>query len=282
LKLILSRLPVSYAIWSRLGIFRHSFQINSGRIFYEPRAHVQRYVAARGRLPRCVLELGPGELTARAVTYAALGVERTIFVDVADFGASDIAPYRAAAKLAATNGLDPPSLEDAADREAVLVQTRAHYLCDGLQSLRSLPPGVADLIVSDAVLEHVRKHELVPYLAELRRISAPDSLGRHGIDFHDHLGGNLNHLRFSEAVWESEWMATSGFYTNRISPSAMIGMMHQCGFRARIDYRLRWPAPPIAPGSISRDMAASWSDGDLGIAMLRLEIEPGEAQSESN
>lgn len=48
--------------------------------------------------------MGPGEVTTRAVVNKALGIERTIFVDVGDFGTRDVAQAarRAGIKVAAT------------------------------------------------------------------------------------------------------------------------------------------------------------------------------------
>ena len=256
LKIVLSRLPIPYGTWSRLGAFRHSFVTDSGKVLHEVQAHVQRYVDVRGRPPECVLELGPGELTTRAVTYAALGVKKTILVDVGDFGTMDVATYQHAARAAGQAGLQAPDLEGVADRAEVFSRCGTHYLCEGRRSLEALAQGEVDLIVSDAVIEHVRLHDLRPLLAALRRVGAPDCFSRHGIDFHDHLGGGLENLRFSQALWESEWMAGSGFYTNRVSASAMLGLLEHEGFRTVITYRLLRASESIARKHISTDLAA--------------------------
>jgi hypothetical protein len=274
LKVALSRLPISYATWSRLGAFRHSFLTDANKVVHTARDHLARYHEVRGRLPRCVLEVGPGELTTRAVTYAALGASRIIFVDVGDFGTNDIAAYQKAAGLVRESGLALPSLQGARSRADIFRRCRTEYLCSGLADLGKIDSGVADLIVSDAVLEHVRKRDFLPLLHQLRRIAAPDAIALHGIDFHDHLGGGLQNLRFSDAAWEAEWMARSGFYTNRISPSAAIDLMQKAGFRTSTHYRLRWPKSPISRDRLSPDVAARWTDHDLHTAMLQIEAEP--------
>jgi len=38
----------------------------------------------------------------------------------------------------------------------------------------------------------------------------------HRVDLRDHFGSALNNLRFSDKKWELDWIANSGFYTNRI------------------------------------------------------------------
>jgi SAM-dependent methyltransferase len=278
LKVVLSRLPVSYATWSRLGAFRHSFLTDANKVVHTARAHVERYRELRGKAPRCMLELGPGELTTRAVTYAALGVARIIFVDVGDFGANDVAAYEGAAKLAEESGLAAPSLQDAQNRAEIFQRCRTEYLRGGLADLAKIASGQVDLIVSDAVLEHVRKRDFLPLLHQLRRIAAQDAVALHGIDFHDHLGGGLQNLRFSDATWESEWMARSGFYTNRISPSGVIDLMQKSGFQTSVRYRLAWPQAALRRDQLYTDLRASWSDHDLHTAMLQIQAEPALVQ----
>ena len=280
LKVVLSRLPVSYATWSRLGAFRHSFLTDANKVVHAARAHVARYRELRGKAPRCVLELGPGDLTTRAVTYAALGVTRIIFVDVGDFGANDVAAYQRAAELAGESGLAPPDLQGARDREDVFRRCRTEYLCGGLADLEKIGSGEVDLIVSDAVLEHVRKRDFLPLLHQLRRVAVSDAVALHGIDFHDHLGGGLQNLRFSGATWESEWMARSGFYTNRISPSAVIELMQKAGFETSVRYRLIWPRAPIRRDKLNANVGSSWSDHDLHTAMLQIQAEPAAADDD--
>ena len=277
LKVVLSRLPVSYATWSRLGAFRHSFLTDANKVVDAARAHVGRYRELRGRAPQCVLELGPGELTTRAVTYAALGATRIILVDVGDFGANDVAAYQRAAQLTEEFGIAPPSLQDAKDRAEIFQRCGTEYLCGGLADLEKIGSGEVDLIVSDAVLEHVRKSDFHPLLAQLRRVAAPDAVALHGIDFHDHLGGGLQNLRFSDATWEAEWMARSGFYTNRISPSATIELLQKAGFQASVRYRLAWPRAPLRRDQLNADIAPNWSDHDLHTAMLQIQAEPAPA-----
>ena len=85
LKLAASRLPISHHRFARLGLFRHSFATDERRVVTGVQHDVERFRSCHGRLPRRILELGPGEITAKCVTYAGLGIEETIFVDAGDY-----------------------------------------------------------------------------------------------------------------------------------------------------------------------------------------------------
>lgn len=89
-KLVLSRMPVPHSMWSKLNIFRHSYSSDDPEEQVSGvRTRLDKFVRRFGRIPRTVLELGPGEITTSAVVYKALGVDRIIFVDVGDFGVPD-------------------------------------------------------------------------------------------------------------------------------------------------------------------------------------------------
>lgn len=94
--------------------------------------------------------------------------------------------------------------------------------------------GSIDFIWSQAVLEHIRKSEFLDTMLELHRILRPNGVCSHVVDLKDHLGGALNNLRFSEKLWESNFMASSGFYTNRIRYSEMLDIFHQAGFSVEV------------------------------------------------
>jgi SAM-dependent methyltransferase len=263
-KLVLSRLPVPHALWSRLNVFRHSYGSDAaGELVRSTAARIAWFRARAGRVPHTVLELGPGEITTCAPIYKALGVARTIFVDVGDFGATDVAAYARVADAAAAQGLSPPDLRGAATRADVFARCGVTYVVDGLASLRAIPDASVDLVVSVAVIEHIRRHELGPTFAELRRIMRDDGLAWHAIDFQDHLGGRLANLRFAPALWESRWMSRSGFYTNRVSASQVIALLRRSGLAVEVERRGLWPEPPITRRQMARDLRTEWSDDDL-------------------
>ena len=64
------------------------------------------------------------------------------------------------------------------------------------------------------------------------------------MDLKDHLGGKLNNRRIPSKHWEAEWMAGSGFYTNRIAYSDMLARFESAGFLTEVLQVDRWDAVP--------------------------------------
>lgn len=242
-KLVLSRLPFGYAVWRRLGLFRHGDMDTSEyaiRVFH---SHVEK-AGLTGRLHgKTVLELGPGDSIASAIIAAAHGA-KAILVDAGRFVRADTAPYLQLARVLTESGLTPPELSACRDIDEVLQRCNARYLTEGLRSFRHIETKSVDLIFSQAVLEHVRRRDFLATMRECRRILKAAGVCSHQIDLRDHLGGALNNLRFSENVWESEFFATSGFYTNCISYSQMTDLFVQAGFELDVTGVRRWLVLP--------------------------------------
>ena len=278
-KLVLSRLPVPHRVWSQLNIFRHSYgSQNAADQVRAMRARIDWFEARTGRLPRAVLELGPGEVTTRAVVNKALGVERTIFVDVGDFGTREVGEYQRLAEAAREQGLAAPDLASARDREEVFARCGAEYHVEGIASLKRLPSACADFILSEAVIEHIRWHDLAPTFRETRRLLVPGGLAWHAVDFQDHMGGKLENLRFPPALWESRLMSSSGFYTNRASASEVVRLLQAAGFDVEVVARRLWREPPTTRRRIARDLQRVWSEDDLRVSSITLAAsvpEPG-------
>ena len=215
-KIVLSRLPLGYRTFRRLGLFRHGDMGNADYVFGVVTTHVDR-LGGQSRVKDAVcLELGPGDTLASAIIANAMGARKTYLVDAGDYADRDIETYRSLALQFAGSGLTTADLSDVGSVPEMLDRLGAVYLTSGLESLRSILSGSVDLVWSQAVLEHVRRREVPDFFRELRRITAAEGAMSHRIDFMDHLGGSANNLRFSPRLWESEFMASSGFYTNRI------------------------------------------------------------------
>jgi SAM-dependent methyltransferase len=179
------------------------------------------------------------------VSARAHGAKRTILVDAGAFATRDLAPYRALARLLTARGLPAPSLSDCAALEDVLCACNASYLPRGLRSLQSIEARSVDFVWSQAVLEHVRRSEFGETIGQMWRILAPGGVASHRVDLRDHLGGGLNNLRFSPALWESpSFAARSGFYTNRIQFSEMLDLFRKQGFDVEVTRTERWPSAP--------------------------------------
>jgi len=93
-------------------------------------------------------------------------------------------------------------------------------------------------------------------LAELRRIQRPNGVGSHTISISDILGSKLNDLRFSKKTWESDLMANSGFYTNRIRYNEFLEYFRGAGFVPEVYRTARWDTLPTPRSKMSPEFAA--------------------------
>jgi hypothetical protein len=267
-KLILARLPVPYAVWRRLGIFKHG---RSDARWTRERKFATECLelAARaiGRVPRSTLELGPGDSLVGAMVAAAQGVEDIAIVDVGDFATVEVERYRPLVEDLEKAFPGFAKRVDLSSRERLLESIQARYFIHGLEDMASLPSGSVELAFSLKVMEHVRRREFAPLMSELARLSAPVSIQRHVVDLHDHMGCSLNNLRFSEGFWEHPVVSKSGFYTNRLRCSQIASMARESGFQVTVPHALIWPAVPVS----RRKMHAafrSFADADLQVCMF--------------
>ena len=230
-KIALSRLPIPYAWWQSIGLFRHGRMDQAEyalKIF-----HLHSTRAYPQGLPpgAVVLELGPGDSIASAIIAAAHGISQIWLVDAGAFARRDVNFYKMLSVDLARRGMSVPDLTLATSFDDVLGACNAQYLTGGLRSLRKIPDGTIDFAWSHSVLEHGRKREAADTIYELFRCMKPGGYASHNIDFQDHLSGALNNLRFSEQWWESHLFAESGFYTNRIPALVMHEMFQMTGFK---------------------------------------------------
>jgi SAM-dependent methyltransferase len=249
-KLALSRLPVGHEFWRSAKLFRHGDMANAGYALQVMRDHLDR-VAFVDLHERSLLELGPGDSVGTAIIGCALGARSVLLVDSAPFAIREVSIYAGMAERFRALGLPAPRLDGCSTLEDVLARCRARYLTSGLASLRTIDASSVDFVFSHAVLEHVRAADLQATLRELRRISRPGSVGSHQVDLRDHLGGALNNLRFPDRFWEAEWVARSGFYTNRVRCSELNRMLREAGFRTEVCRVRRWGALPTPLSSMA-------------------------------
>jgi hypothetical protein len=263
-KIVLSRMPAGYRFWRRLNVFVHGDMANPEYALSVVRWHLE-HIGRRDFTGLTVLELGPGDSIGTAVIAKALGARRTILVDAGPYATPDPQRYRALADFLRARGLEPPDLSGCADLAAVLRRCDGEYLSDGVASLSALPAESVDVAFSHAVLEHVRRGEARSTFEQLARVTRRDGVGSHKVDLRDHLGGALNNLRFRERVWEARWMASSGFYTNRLQRDAMCALMREAGFDVTVTATERFSALPT-PRTRLAEPFRSMSDEDLLIS----------------
>ncbi len=242
-KLVLSRLPFGYRFWHRMNVFVHGAMENPEYALGVVRKHVAR-VGRTDLSDATIVELGPGDSVSTALIAKALGAKRIILVDVGDFATRDPGKYQRLADYLRGEGLSPPELTGCTSREDVLALCGAEYHTQGLASLRSLDAGIADFVFSHAVLAHVRRAQLGETLREMFRVTKRGGSCSHQIDLRDHLGGALNHLRFSDRLWEADWMARSGFYSNRFRFAQVLDLFRQAGWNCDVTNITRWSALP--------------------------------------
>lgn len=261
-KLVLSRLPTGYTFWRRFNIFSHGYMDDpdyAQRVFL---SHFERSAFARKQLGFVGLELGPGDSVMSAVIAAAYGAVTYHLIDAGRFASTDPAPYLKMAGHLRSQGLVPPDLAQSRDIDDILVRCHANYGTRGVDSLRSLAANSVDFIWSQAVLEHVRRADFLETMSELYRVMSADGICSHRVDLKDHLGGGLNNLRVGSGWWEREWMARSGFYTNRLRFSEIIHLFETAGFAVEVVAVNRWPAQPLQRSALAPEFRGL-SDDDL-------------------
>jgi len=272
-KIILSRLPVDIRQFQKIGIFVNSPKSgNHHRNVDQLLGRFDVFHSTIGHPPRCYVEVGVGDSVDRALVARAYGVQRTWLIDSGPYATQDMEHYIGVNKEIEKKGLAPLPVKTDLSFAQLLDLTHASYLTDGLAGLRQIPSDSIDIIVSEAVLEHLPHDEFPAFFAEFHRILAPEGMSFHGIDYHDHLGGKLNNLRFSKRWWESRFLRSSGFYTNRISPSDMMARIRACGFDVEIVSKLMWPEPPIEVSKVSKDL--NWSSEDLLTCSMQIIAKP--------
>jgi SAM-dependent methyltransferase len=239
-KIVLSRLPVGYQQWRRLNLFvagtmnrpKYAFDV------FKRHSEAAGFSTLRGRT---VLELGPGDSLLTALYAASFGASRTWLIDAAPLASQESNLFAQAEQLLTQLELPVPGVCGKRSLSAILESLNANYLTQGLASLKTVPDGAVDLVLSQAVLEHVRLADFRKILIEMRRVLKPEGVASHVVDFRDHLQNGLNNLRFPSWVWESEFMARSGFYTNRLTWPAMEKLFQENGLSVQVRSIDLWP-----------------------------------------
>ena len=255
IKIIISRLPISYRLWKRMGLFEHgkmNSHVYSVDTFF---SHLNRLSLSPENLKGLViLELGPGDSISTSIIASCFGA-KTILLDAGDFVQKDLLEYSELINYLKKQGYKTSHLEDCHDFDDLLKATRTTYLTKGLKSYDSIPSDSIDIIISQAVLEHIRQHELEQTLRENKRILEKNGSCSHQIDLKDHLSSGLNNLRFKSRIWESNIFSQSGFYTNRVRFSALIEILKQIGFKVKVDEVNVWKKLPIKKEKLNQEFS---------------------------
>ncbi|UCE88813.1 MAG: methyltransferase domain-containing protein [Pseudomonadota bacterium] len=235
--------------------------------------HFERSGVGAERNEFTVLELGPGDSLFAALIAYARGARECYLVDTGSYARDSVKSYHQMVQYLEAMGLKTPAKTSLKTVGSILSACNAHYLTAGLASLRRIPDGSVDFVWSHAVLEHVRLSEFDVVMQELKRILKETGICSHRVDLTDHLGGALNNLRFSQAVWESDFMAKSGFYTNRIRFGEILERFRAAGYAVEVTDVDRWEQVPIARKNLASDFAR-FADDDLRILGFDVLLRP--------
>ena len=201
---------------------------------------------------KVMLEIGPGNSIISALYGYGSGFTKIYLIDVGNFATKNLKFYKNAAPFLKREGLRIPDIYNAKSVEEILNSCNAKYLTNGLESLKDIETNSVDFVFSSSVLEHIRKRELPETIIQLRRIMKKEGISSHNIDFQDHLSNSLNHLRFSERIWESELFYNSGFYTNRVPANELHKIFENNGFEIITENFGKWEDYPISRNSLNK------------------------------
>ena len=134
-KMLMIRLPIPYAYWKSIGVFRHGRMDSVDYPLKVFKLHAER-AYPHGFPPRlAILELGPGDSVASAIIGYAHGVARTYLIDVGAFARKDVAFYQRLAADLKKRGMNAPDLSRVTSFGEVLHICRAEYLIDDILGL---------------------------------------------------------------------------------------------------------------------------------------------------
>lgn len=211
------------------------------------------------------LEMGPGDSIASAIMAYAFGATNIYLMDVGSFATKDLDIYKNIATKVKEAGYKSPDISKAKTIDDVLTACNASYITTGLDGYKEIPSDSIDLIWSHSVLEHVRKADFDNFMRQTRRIIKPSGYISHIIDLQDHLDHNLNNLRFSEKLWESKFLSSSGFYTNRMRYYDIANTFQKAGFEILDTSKGRWDTLPLS----RQKMASPYSRKEIDELKIR-------------
>jgi hypothetical protein len=277
-KVLAGRLPVLKRLLRRLGYLRLGDAESASYALGVFERHASQAVIDGSRHRGTCLEIGPGESLLTPLLARAAGFEHVVLVDEGWQLGNDARICADFSRQERARGRNVPEIPARSSIEDVLRLCSTDYLTTGLASLTALGSGSVDFSFSHAVLEHVPRAQALEYLRQLKRVTKLSGVSSHHIDLKDHLGGSLNHLRFSTARWESDAIRGSGIYTNRLRYSEWLRLFEEAGLSWRIVNRSLFDTLPLE----RRHMAPAFrelNDDDLRTQGFQVVFAGGGASS---
>ena len=261
-KIVIARLPFNIHIfWRNLGIFRHGNMDDTSYVISNFNNLLNfASIETKDCNGLNFLEVGAGDSIGSGVVASNFGMSSFI-IDVDAFATKNIEFYKKIICELDSSNLN--SLEkNFISYEEMCEKFDISYLTEGTSSFKNIDDNSIDIIISQACLEHVRKKEFEFFMNENFRVCKKGALSIHSIDFKDHLEYSLNNLRFSEKIWESEFMSSSGFYTNRLRYSDMKKMFLESGFEIIKEDLTSWKELPMKKAKLNKDFI-NYEESDL-------------------
>ena len=262
IKIVIARLPFNIHIfWRNLGIFRHGNMDDTSYVISNFNNLLNfASIETKDCNGLNFLEVGAGDSIGSGVVASNFGMSSFI-IDVDAFATKNIEFYKKI--ICELDSLNLNSLEkNFISYEEMCEKFDISYLTEGTSSFKNIDDNLIDIIISQACLEHVRKKEFEFFMNENFRVCKKGALSIHSIDFKDHLEYSLNNLRFSEKIWESEFMSSSGFYTNRLRYSDMKKMFLESGFEIIKEDLTSWKELPMKKAKFNKDFI-NYDESDL-------------------
>lgn len=234
-------MPWRVRLWTHLffvkhpGIYSESVQQKKRSLQYNTdvfQKHMDKMHAfnIEGKV---LCELGPGDSMLHALQAYSLGCEKMWLLDIDDLAGktkvitqSNIDAFQG--KI--SNAKKIPKVEMGETWEHFLGKVNGVYLTDGLNSYYDVPDESVDYIFSQAVLEHIRLDIFEETVRQTYRMCKKGAYCSHSFDLRDHLGGGINHLRFSKTKWESNLYKQMPNYVNRLGLKQIKDIFEDTGF----------------------------------------------------
>ena len=262
LKLIINRIPLLRKIFELCGFFKLG---KMDSYFYAKKIyklHINQYIQISTCKDKVMLEMGPGDSISSAIFGYASGFKKIYLIDIGNFATNNLDFYKNIVSSMKKEGLRVPNISKAKKLEDILYSCNAKYLVSGLDSLKEIEKNSIDFLFSHSVIEHIRERDFLSTIYELHRVMKKGGIASHCIDYQDHLSKSLNNLRFPDKIWESEFFANSGFYTNRIPAIEVHKIFKNNGFEIIKENFGRWENMPIPRKFINKKFK-NFSDNDL-------------------
>ena len=250
-----------------------------GRRFERAARHVEAYAEhgpERALGEAVFYEFGAGWDLAVPLSLWALGVERQVLVDRRPNVRAELVntSIERLGRLAVEHGLRSPggpivTVEELEPRFGI------RYVAPLDARATGLPAGSVDFVTSTSTLEHIPQGDLVPLLAECRRLLGSDGAVSSRIDLSDHFShfdhslSPYNFLRYSDRTWSL--VNSDLLHQNRLRRPDYVSAFERAGLTV-VGERPWRPNVPLPEDLDPR--FRDYDPEDLAVARLRIVAVP--------